>query len=51
MAKKIISGLALISTLAALLSLTACNTVAGAGTDVERAGSAIHNKAEQEKND
>lgn len=49
MAKKIISTLALISTLGMLLSVTACNTVAGAGKDIEKAGDAIHNKAVEEQ--
>ena len=51
MAKKIFSTLALIGTFGMLLSLTACNTVAGAGKDVERAGNAIHNKAVEEQRD
>lgn len=45
MAKKILSALILIGTLGMLLSVTACNTVAGAGKDIESAGDAIHDKA------
>ena len=51
MTKKIFSTLAFISMFGILLSLTACNTVAGAGKDVERAGNAIHNKAVEEQRD
>lgn len=45
MTKKILSALVMIGTLGALLSVSACNTVAGAGTDVAKAGDAIHDKA------
>lgn len=45
MARKILSALLMLGSLGILLSVTACNTVAGAGTDVERAGDAIHDKA------
>lgn len=47
MTRKILSALFMIGTLGALLSVSACNTVAGAGTDVEKAGGAIHNKAKE----
>jgi predicted small secreted protein len=36
----------LVSALAALLALAACNTVEGAGEDISGAGSAISNTAE-----
>lgn len=45
MTRKILSALVMASTLGMLLSVSACNTVAGAGKDVERAGDAIHDKA------
>jgi len=45
MKNKILSALVMIGTLGVLLSVSACNTVAGAGTDVKRAGTAIHDKA------
>ena len=45
MTKKILSALVMIGTLGAMLSVSACNTVAGAGKDVEKAGDAIHDKA------
>lgn len=52
MTKKILSVLVMAGTLGMLLSVSACNTVAGAGKDVERAGDAIHDKARevQQKN-
>lgn len=52
MTKKILSALVMAGTLGMLLSVSACNTVAGAGKDVERAGDAIHDKARevQQKN-
>jgi len=52
MTKKILSALVTAGTLGMLLSVSACNTVAGAGKDVERAGDAIHDKARevQQKN-
>ena len=51
MTKKIISALAFLSTVGMLLSVSACNTVEGAGKDVARAGNAIHDKAAEEKNE
>ena len=38
-------------TLFSLNFLTACNTVAGAGKDIESAGDKIEDSAEKEKND
>ncbi len=35
--------------IAALTTLSGCNTVAGAGEDIEAAGDAIEKKAEKEK--
>jgi predicted small secreted protein len=40
-----------IGLLAALVLLTACNTVEGAGRDIESAGSAIENTAKDAKED
>lgn len=34
-----------------LVSVTACNTMAGAGKDVETAGEAINNKAKEVQHD
>jgi len=45
MTKKILSALIMAGILGMLLSVSACNTVAGAGKDVEHAGDAIHDKA------
>ena len=44
--KKILTVLSL---LAASLTLTACNTMAGAGKDIERGGQHLQNSAEQTK--
>ena len=41
----------MIGTLGVLLSVSACNTVAGAGTDVKHAGTAIHDKARDVQQD
>lgn len=51
MTKKILSALVLAGTVGVLLSVSACNTVAGAGKDVERAGDAIHHKAKDVQQD
>ncbi|MEO6146494.1 MAG: entericidin A/B family lipoprotein [Sulfuriferula sp.] len=50
MTKKILSALVLAGTVGVLLSVSACNTVAGAGKDVEHAGDAIHDKAKDVQN-
>ncbi|MHB1174943.1 MAG: entericidin A/B family lipoprotein [Sulfuriferula sp.] len=50
MTRKILSTLVLAGTLGMLLSVSACNTVAGAGKDMERAGDAIHDKAKDVQN-
>jgi entericidin A len=50
MTKKILSALILAGTVGVLLSVSACNTVAGAGKDVEHAGDAIHDKAKDVQN-
>ncbi|GBL46815.1 hypothetical protein SFMTTN_2640 [Sulfuriferula multivorans] len=50
MTKKILSALIMAGTLGMLLSVSACNTVAGAGKDVEHAGDAIHDKARDVQN-
>ncbi|WP_297809399.1 entericidin A/B family lipoprotein [uncultured Methylophaga sp.] len=42
--------LTLLLTLAFSLSLTACNTVEGVGKDVEAAGDAIEDSADENKN-
>ncbi len=41
--------LGLIAVLVSLLGLTACNTVSGAGQDLQRGGSAITGAAERHK--
>ncbi|MHB1245132.1 MAG: entericidin A/B family lipoprotein [Sulfuriferula sp.] len=50
MTKKILSAFILAGAVGVLLSVTACNTVAGAGKDVESAGDAIHHKAKEVQN-
>ncbi len=45
MTRKILAVLMMIGSLAALSTITGCNTIAGAGTDVERGGEAIHDTA------
>ncbi len=50
MSKKITSPLVALAALMGAVSLTACNTVEGVGQDVERAGEAIEETA-QEAND
>jgi predicted small secreted protein len=42
--------LILLAALTASLGVTACNTVAGAGRDVEAAGEAVTNTAQDAKN-
>lgn len=49
MIHKILSAIAIAGTLGIMLSISACNTVAGAGTDIEKAGDAIQNKAKEEQ--
>lgn len=41
--------IALLAVLAASFAITACNTVSGAGKDVEAAGEAVTNTAEDAK--
>jgi len=45
MIRRIIAMLMVIGSLAAFTTITGCNTIAGAGTDVERGGEAIHDTA------
>jgi entericidin B len=46
MLRKIVLALATLSALAiAPLTITGCNTVAGAGKDIERGGEAVHDTA------
>ncbi len=43
------SKLLVLTALAAALSVTACNTVKGAGTDIKKTGDAIEDTAEKAK--
>jgi len=45
MTRKILTLLMLLGVLGSLGAITGCNTVAGAGKDVERGGEAIHDTA------
>jgi entericidin B len=45
MIRNILAVVMMIGSLAAFSTLTGCNTIAGAGTDVERGGEAIHDTA------
>jgi entericidin B len=45
MTRKILAVLMMLGSLGAFSSISGCNTVAGAGKDVERGGEAIHDTA------
>jgi len=45
MTRKMLSVLMMLGLLGAFGTITGCNTIAGAGTDVERGGEAIHDTA------
>ncbi len=45
MTKKLLAVLIMLGMLGATAAMTGCNTIAGAGTDVERSGQAIHDSA------
>jgi entericidin B len=45
MIQKLLTMLMLLGMLGTLSAVTGCNTIAGAGTDVERGGEAIHDTA------
>ena len=45
MTRKLLTLLMLLGILGSLGAITGCNTVAGAGKDVERGGEAIHDTA------
>ncbi len=47
--ENIMRKISLIATLAAILTMTACNTVEGAGKDVSSAGKAVSNTADKAK--
>jgi predicted small secreted protein len=50
MLKRLIYGFAALATvLSTVLSLTACNTIQGAGRDIERGGQAIQDEAKETK--
>ena len=45
MTRKILTVLSMLGLITALSTIVGCNTVAGAGKDVERGGEAIHDTA------
>jgi len=45
MTRKILAILMILGIFGTIGAITACNTVAGAGTDIERGGEAIHDSA------
>ena len=50
MAKKLLAILTALAVIGPLSALSGCNTVAGAGKDIERGGAAIKNEARENKN-
>lgn len=48
--RRLLAALALLATLGLGPMLSACNTIEGAGEDVQAAGSAVSNSAEKTKN-
>ena len=49
MAKKLLALLAALAVIGPLSAISGCNTVAGAGKDIERGGEAIKNEARENK--
>jgi entericidin B len=45
MTRKLLTALLMLGIVGALSTLSGCNTVAGAGKDIERGGEAIHDSA------
>jgi entericidin B len=45
MTRRILAVLIMLGMFGTLSAITGCNTVAGAGTDIERGGEAIHDSA------
>jgi len=45
MTRKILAVLIMLGMFGTLTAISGCNTIAGAGTDVERGGEAIHDSA------
>lgn len=45
MTKTILAALVMLSIFCTLSTISGCNTVAGAGKDIERSGEAIHDSA------
>ena len=45
MVRKVLTVLIMLGVLGSLSAISGCNTVAGAGTDIERGGQAVHDEA------
>ena len=47
MTKKILTVLIMLGMFGPLTAISGCNTIAGAGTDIERGGQAVHEEARE----
>ncbi len=47
MARKVLTVLMLLGMLGSLSAIAGCNTVAGAGKDIERGGQKVHDEAKE----
>ena len=47
MAKKLLAALLMLGAFGTLSAISGCNTMAGAGTDIERGGQAVHEEARE----
>jgi predicted small secreted protein len=47
MTKKLLAALLMLGMFGTLSAISGCNTIAGAGTDIERGGQAVHDEARE----
>ena len=47
MTKKLLATLLMLGMFGTLTAISGCNTIAGAGTDIERGGQAVHEEARE----
>ena len=47
MTKKLLAALLMLGMVGTLTAISGCNTIAGAGTDIERGGQAVHEEARE----
>jgi predicted small secreted protein len=47
MTRKILTMLIMLGMFGTLSAISGCNTIAGAGTDIERGGQAVHDEARE----